>query len=120
VWLKGCVYLKKDTDKFAKPGFVDSLKNNNISPAFSGWVRLYDLLTMCDDGWFIELYDTRVAPHYYSCIESREECFECGYTDFNNMVFFDGFDTSDKIIYAYCQCPDEYNKQLNIPTAPSR
>lgn len=70
-----------------------------------GQVKLYDLLKLCECGWFIELYLSPDSCKYYAVEqdgnESIIEKWEKRGINLNHSVFFDGYDPEDKIIYSY-------------------
>ena len=76
-----------------------------ISHISIGTIKLYELLNLCEKGWFLELY-VHKDSHKYFAIEqygpkSLVEQWEEKGLSHDVEVIFDGFDPIDKIMYAY-------------------
>ncbi len=84
-----------------------------IEQISTGWRKLHEILSMCDRGWMLELYGRNFKPHMHVVLESIDDAKEHK-LNYDDMIFFDGFDPEDKIIFAYNECPDEFNRLLKI------
>jgi hypothetical protein len=106
--------LKKDIDRQKELTDIEDVTacfhtSTSVGNISEGWRKLQDLVELCDDGWLIELYGLEIKPHYHVVIESKSDISELNLA-LDRMVFFDGYHKDDKIIFAYNQCPDEFNR----------
>lgn len=86
---------------------ISSAKRNKreVSHLSFGVVKIYELLKLCDKGWFLELYMDKDSTEYFAIEQSGSvplvDQWKMKGMSLSIDVVFDWFDPVDKIIYAY-------------------
>lgn len=73
--------------------------------AVGSWVKLHEILKLCELGWFVELRLSPDSVEYYGIEQEGSETVISLWLkqgiNLNHTVYFDMFDSEDKIIYAH-------------------